>query len=338
MSSFSKNYLSGSSKKSQNINKIASGKYDLGIFLPSWDQRCLSIIEAKNVCFDDVIIVQFTKKDKFGYREKHDQSLLEFLTERSNKLHQIEGFSTDTDNLQKKITSTISQIYMKKKEALSLFYDLSTSPRFYALSVLSFITLKGLYKKISFFYAEGDYPKEESEEKRFESNFSRGAWKPVEIPYILGKRYPYKKTMILVSVGFEGIKTLQLVDSEEPDSVNVLFPGPGYNDEYNEVTYEFNRELLKQYKIDNSHIFKVYAGDAIEVWRKLEKSKFENPEDQNIIYLCCGTKPHALGMCLKAITSGYPIIKYRIPDEHVFVDIKPNGTFWNYTVNDLSVP
>ncbi len=338
MTHFSKNYLRGSSKKFKKINKIGPQKYDIGIFIPSWDQRCLSIIEAKNLFFNNVIVVFLKKKDQLGFRDTHDQLILEYLNNHSNRIKKIEGVSTDTDKLEKLITNEIFEIYLKEKIPLDIFYDLSTSPRFYALSIFSYISLKGLFKKVNYFYAEGDYPKDQGDKGGFKNNFSRGSWKTVEIPYVLGKRYPYRKTMLLVSVGFEGVKTLQLVDSEEPDSVSVLFPGPGYHKDYNEVTYEFNEKLFKQYKIDNSHIFKVHAGDAIGVWKKLENSEFDKPTEQNVIYLCCGSKPHALGMCLKAITSGYPIIKYRIPDEHQFIDIKPNGTYWMYEVEDLSVP
>ncbi len=338
MTRFSKNFLRGSSESGNKVSLLAYGNYDIGLFLPSWDQRCVSILDVKDIYFTDAIIVFFKNKDEHGFRKKHDKKIKNFLKEHSKRLHEIEGDSKDIKYLEKEITSKIYEIFQKKDAPLTFFYDLSTSPRFYALTVFAFVAQKGLFKKINFFYAEGDYPEKKDSKSGFSNAFSKGSWKTVEIPNIYGRRRPNLRTMILVSVGFEGNKTIQLVESEEPDSVSVLFPDPGYDEKYKEVTYKFNEKLFSQYKIDNKHIFKVHAGDAIGVWEKLEKTTFDKPDTQNIIYICCGSKPHALGMCLKAVSSNYPVIKYRVPDEHPFIDVKPNGMYWIYSIEDLSVP
>ena len=79
------------------------------------------------------------------------------------------------------------------------------------------------------------------------------------------------------------------------------------------------------------------AGDAISVWKDLTESALERPECENIYYLSCGTKAHALGMALRAACLQFPCVLYNVPERHNYVEVTPTGQYWGYRIRDLSI-
>jgi hypothetical protein len=185
---------------------------------------------------------------------------------------------------------------------------------------------------MTLFYAEGGYP---DPSKGEELVFTGGRWKSVEAPYFPGIWDPRKKTFYLVSVGFEGDKTLRTISRADPDRVSVLFPEPGIRPEYVEATSRANHELMRMYRIPENQVVRAHAADAIAAWQALSSAAIERP-DENAYFVCCGTKPHSIALGLRAKVLKTPAVLYNLPDEHRVVDIKPSGKFWKYEITDLT--
>jgi hypothetical protein len=139
-----------------------------------------------------------------------------------------------------------------------------------------------------------------------------------------------------VSVGFEGPKTLRAVTRADPDRVSLLFPSPGILPAYVEITRRSNEELVQEYRIPKVQIVEAPAADVIGAWKALDAASLDRPEAENSYYLCCGTKPHAVALALRAIALEYPAVLYNLPEEHKVHETEPAGTFWRFDIRDVT--
>ena len=183
------------------------------------------------------------------------------------------------------------------------------------------------------FYAEGAYDLGHGDS---DIAFTGGHWSTVAVPFLSGYFEPSKPRHYLVSVGFEGEKTLRAVSRADPDRVSVLFPRPGVSPEYEKLTSAANEPLMREFLIPESQIINAPAADAVATWKTLAKAAILKPGRFNDYYLCCGPKPHALALGLNALADGRSAVLCNIPDEHRVHQTRPNGVFWTYELNDLS--
>ena len=330
---FSKGYLKGESINAQNINSLNFEKFDLAICASSWDARCICINDVRNFEAESGILILFNNRDSIGLRDKHDNLLKAFLNSNCKNLAIIEEFSTELEKLWNKLFTEIIKAYKKKGSPLKIFLDLSACPRYYFLSIIGECLKYGIVESFHLLYSEGKYLKEQ---KAKNYNFTDGRWKIVEIPSFEGQCRPGNKKFYFISVGFEGAKTMQVTAHEDPDRISILFPEPGFVEEYVAETWKSNQPLFERYKIPDEQIVRSTASDAIEVWKQLDNASLERPNTENTFYLCCGTKPHAVGFALRAINTKYPKVLYRVPDGHSVTQVEPTNKYWMYIIKDLS--
>ncbi|MCH8043055.1 MAG: hypothetical protein IID44_04990 [Planctomycetes bacterium] len=333
-SEFRHGFLRGKSRRSESVPDLARGEFDYALFSSSWDKRCLSVTCATELRAANCSVVIPDLRDVSGLMDKHDPLLLQFAS-KIGKCKELRGDSRDVDGLWNQLLQHVLDVHRELARPLRIFIDLSTCPRFLSLGLLSQAVLSGIASEVTVFYSEGDYPEEESEEDQHEL-FTAGGWDAVPVPGLEGEWDPDKKRAYLVSVGFEGSKTLRLVSRKEPDEVSLLFPDPGVKPEYVDRTRKRNAPLIKRFRIPDDRIIRSDAGDAIEAWKRLEEASIERPDEQNVYYVCCGTKPHSLALALRALTLRYPALLYIVPDRHRVVDVDALGVFWRFDLVDMS--
>lgn len=327
-------FVDGTSECATSVPELLNGRFDFMFCVSSWDRRCLSITESIELSAQSGCLVLFDVKDDSGLRDKHDAALRAFCAAKCDKHEIIQGDSADTKGLWRAIEDCIKKAYAKKGKPLSVVVDLCTCPRFFALAIMSRGLKTGMISRLVFFYAEGVYPEETSEEVRHEL-FTSGGWRAVPIPGLEGRWEPGNSRFNFVSVGFEGAKTLRLVTRLEPDRVSVLFPDPGVQGEYIERARKNNEALFERYSLRESDIFRAHAGDAIAAWREMGIQQLER-SGENASYLCCGTKAHSLALGIRALVLKCPAVLYIVPDRHNVVDVRPGGVFWRYDVQDIT--
>jgi hypothetical protein len=268
-------------------------------------------------------------------RDRHDKVLKTFGDKISPGCRALLGSSRKIGILWNQLHDYIVGIHGATRRSLRLFIDLSTCPRFLSLGLASSTLASGIAQEVTFFYAEGNYPEEASEESRYEL-FTEGGWDAVPIPSLEGEWAPTKRRAYVVSVGFEGSKTLRLISREEPDDVYILFPDPGVRPEYVERAWDRNVALIRQLRDSESDVIRANAGDAIAAWKTLDHACKDKPEEQNVYYVCCGTKPHSLALALRAMVLRYPAVLYIVPDRHKVVIVDPLGIFWRFDIKDMT--
>ena len=262
ISEFEQGYLRGTSRRSSSVSELCGGEFDLIVLFQSWDERCTCISQAEGLRACASIVVCFENRGVSGLRVQHDAIVSEFARSRSSEVHEVSGRSEDLDLVWERLQKELIEFYVAAGRRLRVLVDLSASPRYYALGLVVWGLSRGLFHQIVCFYSEGSY--QDAQPGIIHSDmFTIGRWQAVPIPGLLGSYAPEKDRHYLVSVGFEGSKTLRMVTHADPDSVSILFPDPAYEHGYIKKTRENNERLFREYGLSESDWIKAHAADAI---------------------------------------------------------------------------
>ena len=336
MNRFKCKYISASSICYSNLEDVPEERYDLIISAANWDQRSTAITKLCKIQASLGIQIVFADKDNDGRQIINETKLAQWMESQCEGHTSIaHNNSNEFETLWCQITSTLGGYVNEVNGPLSVLVDLTVLPRYCSLGLLACCITMGLTEKITYFYAEGDY---EDQGNNITEIFHKGSWKAIPIYGFEASYDPGKNKYYLVSVGFEGDSTMRVISTDDPDRVSILFPKPGFKKAYEVKTFDANKPLIDANAIPESHIINARAGDAIEAWRKLSDANIENPDMGNIFYLCCGTRPHSLGMALRAMTADFPVtVLYYMPDSYAVTNTKESGKYWMYEIRDMSV-
>ena len=323
------------SRSGKDVNELLEGEFDAIVLTSSWDSRCLSITEARGVSASLGICALFANRGSLGLRDNHDPQVLTWLEQNTNELLKVEGASETLAEVWAQIFKPLVALARERNRPLRVLIDLSTCPRYYAAGLLSSGLQRGIFSASTFFYAEAAYT-EQMDSRRAVKPFTGGRWSSVPVPDRMGTYSPTKGRFYMVSVGFEGAKTFTAVSRADPDRVALLFPRPGFRPEYEKLCREQSDQLIDEYLIANDLIVEAPAGDMVAAWQQLTERRIERPEEENIFYLCSGTKPHTLALTLRAYALGTPTVLYNRPDTHIETQTEPSGVFWTYEIRDMT--
>ena len=202
--------------------------------------------------------------------------MISFIKENKNK--NIEFLTLKSLLPGKKLQNSIEDIfnliieqYRKLKRPLKIGLDISTCPRLVFLQLLRYCIENDLTSVLTFFYSEGKYDVKSGKEELFSS----GDWETIAIPGYTGKNVSIdEKEFVIISFGFETKGYIGWIE-ERIDTIakiGLLFPYPGYSEEYIGLGKKKLAEFKKRLHIENKNMFfceKSPAGDAIETWKKI---------------------------------------------------------------------
>jgi hypothetical protein len=285
-------------------------------------------------------VVLLSHRDTRGLRDAHDPRIIAFCKAIARNTVELRADSLDPEALWQAVFSEVVHVRDELGVPLRILIDASTCPRYVSLGLVATCLKEGLAKQVDLSYAEGKYPEPSTDRQgiKREVAFTSGTWRAVAVPGLEGLFDPGKKRFYLVSVGFEGWKTLRVVSRADPDRVSVLMPSPGVIEGYEKRSMINNQDLIARYKIPEEQIARAPAGDAIAAWKALDHCQLERPDQENSFFLCCGTKAHSLGLTLRAAVRPGPAVLYYRPEDHVVVDIAAAGVFWRYEIVNSAVP
>ena len=217
---FRQSFLDGESSLLSSPCQV-SGVYDIMLICSSWDLRCTCITEALEIKATYAIPLFFKVRDSAGLRDRHDKIISNFCEKVATHVHPLIGASVDVEVMWAALYAELREVSRIKGKALRVLIDISACPRYYFSATCAFLLSAGLAESITVFYAEGVYPKDAVNQ---EIAFTGGRWRTIPIPGLLGRFNPENNRFYLVSLGFEGWKTLRVVSRADPDRVSMLFP------------------------------------------------------------------------------------------------------------------
>lgn len=332
MTEFRDRYFKGSSRSAGNVGDLVAEKYDLALLSSSWDSRCVVICDVKEVKIGKVILLLPEERDELNLRSKHDQQLADFCKLNAESIFEIVGSTYSPEETWLSIYQFIVSSQGLEFPIENALVDLSTTCRYYSLGLVALLLRLGLVRRIDVIYAECTYDDSQSDVVEF----TDGAWEKRVIPFLDGSGNPASPEFWLLSCGFEGLKTRRFVRRDEPDRIHLLLPYPGFSQEYEKRSLSEAEPLISEFGLQEDDISKVSAADAVEVWRDICSLESKWISDQQVSYVCGGTKPHSLGLALHALSSRNPAVFYIRPDSYKVVETKVSGNYWVYSIEDLS--
>jgi hypothetical protein len=313
-----------------------TGQYDLLICVSGWDQRAVAITEVATLAADRALLVLFDEKDSQGLRDRHDAQLQHFAQRAAASVDVLTGGATAVQDVWDAILAKVRECYFERGRPITVIFSASASPRYHTLALIGVGVGSGYIRKLRIAYSDGVYP--EGSDDMVEVAFTGGTAAVLPIPGLEGYTEPEKRRFFLVSLGFEGWRSMRAVTRADPDRVCVLLGDPGSNPEYVARTLRDNAPLFEEFGISPATIIRAPASDAVATWRTLAEQKVERPDLENTSYLCTGTKAHSIGLALRAVQLGSPTVLYSLPEEHRVVPIRIGQLHWRFDISSTATP
>lgn len=320
----------------ESIDAATEGRFDIGFVFPSWDTRCTSFAESKTLYLDSAVEIAYENKGASNRFAQNRQIAIDGLSSLASKVSKIDASLENMQVCARRMFNAIEEEANAKERPVKVFFDMSTASRYYVLSTLATALRSGIVSDFVFFYPEGEYFAAATEQSE-RGIFSGGKWETVAVPGLNGEFFTGKPYSLLVSIGFEGAKTLRVVNKLEPSQVSVLIPSPGFSEEYAKKTIEQNKRLIDDFVRTEDDTICAEAGNLVDALRKLQASEQGLSEQQNLVFLCCGTKPHSLALGIRAFEMETPLVYYNKPSRHIENATVATGRYWRYHIRDLSV-
>ena len=221
MTDFRHAWLSGTSQESDSVHELVNGgEFDVLLTSSSWDARCLCLVECE-IHARRALGIFFTNRGTGRLRDQHDPQVAAFIERVGDVSHEIHRGSEELANLWTEIWAEVKDEAETARRPLRVLLDLSTCPRYYAMALIAAGFRSHLVGEMVVFYADGRYPPR-AEENPHEL-FTFGRWETVPVPLLEGRSDPGLPRHYVVSLGFEGSKTVRAVSSEGADNVTGCF-------------------------------------------------------------------------------------------------------------------
>ncbi len=337
---FSDGTLHGQSVSTCQIVDASLGGCDVLVLSLGPQERCCAISHSGSAATIKALIIGRGADFASGEPEpqRRVEEHLEQLVKYAGSSLEPELLSASPHDLHQTLSELkrhVMEAYRVAGRPLDIGIDLTSCPIFHALGLTAFALENGLTRRLSFFYAEGEYP-QPAEEDGWHELFTAGDWDVAAIPGLQNPWIPRSSRRYVVSVGFEGNRTLRLCERREPDNIVVLFPDPGVRPEYAERTRSQNASFFDRFALSDEAFLRANAADAIAAWKTLSEANIGGDAEYAVEYLCCGTKPHALGLALRALCSCQGVVSDIVAEERLLTNVKSAGVYWRYDLHDLS--
>lgn len=333
ISSFREDFLSAHSFSGNDTNQIVSGEYELAVFAISWDYRCLSLAKGDRWRAERCVVIRPLISDASGISESNEKSLLSLLKSRCDQLEIIDGPGVGAEGVWDRLYEIALGIAARSINSNVFLFDLSAMSRYYSMGLVGMAIRLGITARIDCFYAEGKY---DAKHNVSDVVFAGGKWERKTIPFLDGIGNPSLGWYYLVSTGFDGKWIKKLLLQEEPDRVGLLTPIPGVFKPYEQRCLDEIKPIVEEFAVPAEFQLKAHASDAVDAWRKISQFGRERWNDEQVAYLCCGTKPHALAMALRSLVHRSPAVLYFRPEKYTVIPVEEAGIFWKYSILDHS--
>ena len=161
--------------------------------------------------------------------------------------------------------------------------------------------------------------------------FTRGLDHVGEIPSFNGRTSIEKRNMLVILLGFEGDRALEVLRSVQPDKTVAINGFPAYRPEFKDVSLISNTSAIKEGRCLSEIKFSP-ANDPFETYRTIRKLYDVWSDSYNFSIAPLGTKPMALGACLFALEHPDVRILYAYPQGYIPKVAKGYGKTWMYEI------
>lgn len=163
---------------------------------------------------------------------------------------------------------------------------------------------------------------------------TKGTMIAKDVPGYSGAKDLRKKDALIILLGFEGNRAVEVLNEVNPDLTIPVNGFPSYRPNFKDRSIMENKELLSEDDILKNLCY-APANDPFETKNLLEEIYSKYSHKYNITIVPLGTKPMAFGSCLFAMEHKDCRIVYSYPKEYFPKPSKNWGDSWMYFVKLL---
>jgi len=97
---------------------LVAGEFDAMVVNPSWDSRCLSIVDVKDVSATLGVCSLFSNRGTLGLRDKHDPLVLAWLADKTQRVERVEGPSENLSDMWKQMIGPLVELMRARNRPL----------------------------------------------------------------------------------------------------------------------------------------------------------------------------------------------------------------------------
>jgi hypothetical protein len=330
--------------------------FDVSLSAASWDSRSTAMTRCFRPPHENLGLV-YGNPGANGYAAINQATLVAWTEEHQATFDRVSFDSARVPSSFREVIARLERIRDRSSTPLRLLTDLSAMPRYVSLGLLSRLEPDDLFSSITFIYETSSYdvgnrdgntsssiPVKQPVSgwsrtaaaaatvlRRARSIFTRGSWRCIGIPGLdrvdeLPSRTGPKHCV--VALGFDGEETYEVLRQLDVGRVTAIVPDPPVREEFVERCLAANNAVLSEW-VSATGLFRCGATDARGMVNLLARI----PEDDcPRCYLPFGTRPHALGMAVEALSSRSAMVLYRWPQSFVERSQISRGIVYAYTV------
>ena len=337
--------VEGFVEKGKVLGQYVNSTIDLFITGISLEERCpqgWQILKEKNLKIKNKVIFYFKEVIK-GFKwkgienpQEYFDNLFDFGPGDCKLAVSLYDEITGLMELEKYLNESFPEL---KDEKVVIDFSIMSKP--YIFILLKYLLYVRNMDRIYLLYTEpASYhklrlkmvPKNTNQEDS--EYFTKGTVRIGEVPSYSGKIELTKKNALVVLLGFEGERAVQVFNEVNPDLTIPVNGFPAYRPEFKDISILSNEELLREPEIMKELMY-APANDPFETKNTLEEIYSKHSENYNISVSPLGTKPMAIGSCLFALEHSDIRIIYPYPIEYNIKSSKGFGETWNYIVSIL---
>lgn len=217
----------------------------------------------------------------------------------------------------------------------NFFIDITGTPLIYSSAILKLLKDRFPSPKVYMLNVHAHY------ESSGTKQFSDGTRSDIYIPGYYGGVDHNKPTLFIFLIGFEGSRSLKILQENEPDEAIVIVADPGYEKANAEFSLVKNSHFLMEVGIDvqdnsiaQKRLIRLPIYDIGKVCETIIKIYSDHKDRYSIRLVPLGPKPHAIGAALAAICQPEMSVMYQVPKKYVLSETKSSGEYWLYRINE----
>ncbi|WP_342166601.1 hypothetical protein [Methylobacterium sp. SD21] len=316
--------------------------YDLTFAALSWEKRSSSAISAVQNLKSGLILLRFASSDP-DIAEKKEAQLQEF--KKLSADCKVINLNSSLDFLgnSRQIQELLRTKAAAKGRPLRILWDITCFPKAYLLFVLGLCFTRSYVSRMDCIYAEGEYSLDIShadlhaDAAKKKGIISEGDWTSLQIPYLEAETALPPGRDLFVTMGGEVGLSLPFLERYEPNRLGLVLISESLiqqPDKLPEPERLAISEILAEPRIVRCDIS---LTNVVELLQQADNFCFSTKE-QVVTGVAIGSKPHALGLGIAALSHPNMEVVCRIPQRYVPLDVEPAGRFATYVIEDRFEP
>lgn len=316
--------------------------YDVVIAGLSWESRGPTALSRLRTIGNSLTLFKFkSRSDESETAKVAQHTVFQGLAQQVDVI-KLDP-STETEKNFRAIKAWIQDLYASAQRPLSILIDITCIPKTYVLYLIGLGFSEELVARIDCLYTPGKYDLISADTATPlvptgpRSLLSEGEWHSRQIPYLEASEYIANDADLLVTLGGELGLSLPFIERFEPRRLGLICieeTSPSRNSPMLESERMAYEELLRE---PNALQEDIKLCDAIGVARHT-LSFVEASHARGVTMMAIGSKPHAIGIALAALSDPKVEVVCRTPTSYRAFDVLPSGDSMLFEIEDRFDP